>query len=337
MGVDQSLLAYLPLIPFPVLICTKMPVAVEQDRAVFTYIHPGMGTRTDLDSWGAAHRRLWDKLRQSGCRAEVVAVAWEQKLLDGASRVLRFWHGRGITEADWDTVERHVGFNAVVEKIVQWEQENPVTKGRRSIDDFRLWGSRQCRRMGEYSTETRLFTGMAHTLDNHNDSFSEGGALAAVVSVLPGKPYWKRVGTDSPGLMRPSEASLRLARPPSPGAAARRARGVLVVGATPVFAPRGAARTGDDICAPICALFIPSFGGVAPSTEIPGGKAIQRYSMAAHMQETLKPAFPIASLAPDSWRQSGPARHCGSTQPVRAPMLPVRTCVVLPLPMLAAS
>ena len=58
MGVDQPLLAYLPLISFPVLICTKMPVAVEKDRAVFTYIHPGMGTRTDLDSWGAAHRKL---------------------------------------------------------------------------------------------------------------------------------------------------------------------------------------------------------------------------------------------------------------------------------------
>lgn len=105
------------------------------------------------------------------------------------------------------------------------------------IVDFRLWGSRQCRRMGEYSTETKLFTGVAHTLDNHNASLSEGGALAAVVSVLSGKPYWKRVGTDSPRLMRPSEASLRLARPPSLGAAARRKRGVLVVGATPIFLP----------------------------------------------------------------------------------------------------
>ena len=56
---------------------------------------------------------------------------------------------QAIDEADWDTVERHGGFNAVVEKIVQWEQENPVPKGRGSIDSFRLWGSRRCRRIGE--------------------------------------------------------------------------------------------------------------------------------------------------------------------------------------------
>ena len=167
---------------------------------------------------------------------------------------------QAVADTNWEIIERHVGFNAVVEKIVQWEQENPVTKGRRSIDDFRLWGSRQCRRMGEYSTETRLFTGMAHTLDNHNDSFSEGGALAAVVSVLPGKPYWKRVGTDSPGLMRPSEASLRLAHPPSPGAAARRARGVLVVGATPIFWPlmRHGAGAGYSC---LYSSFFPALGG----------------------------------------------------------------------------
>ena len=40
MGVDQCFLANLPLIPFPVLICTKMPVAVEPDRAIFACIDP---------------------------------------------------------------------------------------------------------------------------------------------------------------------------------------------------------------------------------------------------------------------------------------------------------
>ena len=129
-----------------------------------------------------------------------------------------------------DTVERHGGLYAALKKINQLAQESPVSNGRGMIDDFRLWGSRPWRRMGEYSTETRLFTGMAHTFDNHDGSLSEGGALAAVVSVLPGKPYWKWVGTDSPRLMRPSEARLRLACPPSTGAAARRTGGVLVVG-----------------------------------------------------------------------------------------------------------
>ena len=43
---------------------------------------------------------------------------------------------------------RHDGVNAVVEKILQWEQENPASNGRERIDDFRLWGSRTWRRRG---------------------------------------------------------------------------------------------------------------------------------------------------------------------------------------------
>ena len=54
---------------------------------------------------------------------------------------------------------------------------------------------------------------MAHAFDNHNASLSEGAPLAAVVGALPGKPYWKRVGTDSPRRLRESEARLRLACP----------------------------------------------------------------------------------------------------------------------------
>ena len=139
----------------------RMPVAMGPEAAVFVYIDPGMGTRTELHSWGATHRALWEKLRQSGRRVEVVAVAWEQKLLDRAQRVLSSWGGRDMNEAgrqvlmlrqavadtDWDTLARHGGFDAVVEKIIQWEQGTPASTGRGMIDDFRLWGSRRCRRM----------------------------------------------------------------------------------------------------------------------------------------------------------------------------------------------
>ena len=59
---------------------------------------------------------------------------------------------QAIADTDWDTVARHGGFNAVVKKILQGEQENPVPKGRGSIDDFRLWGSRRCRRIGDTAT-----------------------------------------------------------------------------------------------------------------------------------------------------------------------------------------
>ena len=52
-----------------------------------------------------------------------------------------------------DTFERHGGFDVVMEKIVQWEQENPASKGREMIDDFRLRGSRTWRRMGGHLTK----------------------------------------------------------------------------------------------------------------------------------------------------------------------------------------
>ena len=145
----------------------KTPVAVGPEAAVFVYVNPGMGTRSELDSWGEAHRRLWEKLRKSGRRVEVVAVAWEQTLLDRAGRRLRSWAAsdmseaereiltlrQAIADADWDTVERHGGLDAAMKKINQWYEENPAPKGRGSIDDFRLWGSRRCRRIGDTATK----------------------------------------------------------------------------------------------------------------------------------------------------------------------------------------
>ena len=140
----------------------KMPVAVEQDRAVFIYIDPGMGTHTELHSWGAAHRQLWDKLRQSGRRVEVVAVAWEKPLLARAERVLPSWRGRGITESeqeaimlrqaiadgDLETLERHGGFDAAVKKILEVEEQSTSNNDPGMIDDFRVWQSNRCRQTG---------------------------------------------------------------------------------------------------------------------------------------------------------------------------------------------
>ena len=52
-----------------------MPIAVKQKRAIFAYIDPGLSTRSPLHCWGQDDRRQWGKLRQSGQRVEVVAVA----------------------------------------------------------------------------------------------------------------------------------------------------------------------------------------------------------------------------------------------------------------------
>ena len=55
---------------------------------------------------------------------------------------------QAITHTDWGTVERHGGFDVVMEKVVQWEQAPPGSNGREMIDDFRLRGSRPWRRRG---------------------------------------------------------------------------------------------------------------------------------------------------------------------------------------------
>ena len=147
----------------------KMPIAVEPERATFVYIDPGMGTHTELHSWGAAHRKLWDKLREAGRRIELVAVAWEQHVLDRAERVLTSWRGRSITDAeqqaimlrqaiadaDWETLERHGGFDAAVKKVLEVEEQSTSNNDPGMIDDFRLWGSRRCRQTHAPPNDTR--------------------------------------------------------------------------------------------------------------------------------------------------------------------------------------
>ena len=147
----------------------KMPIAVETERATFVYIDPGMGTHTELHSWGAAHRALWEKLREAGRRIQVVAVAWEQHVLDRAERVLTSWGGRSITDAeqqaimlrqaianaDWETLERHGGFDAAVKKVLEVEEQSTSNNDPGMIDDFRLWGSRRCRQTHAPPNDTR--------------------------------------------------------------------------------------------------------------------------------------------------------------------------------------
>ena len=142
------------------------------------------------------------------------------------------------------------------------------------IDDSRLWGSRRCRRMGEYSTETKLFTWMVHTLDNHNASLSEG--------VPPRRCGWGlsrnassdagQHGFPASDATKRSEAAPR-ASPPSPGAAARRTVGVLVVGATPLFWPlmRHGAGAGYSC---LYSSFSPASGGRSHHRD-PCGKAAE--------------------------------------------------------------
>ena len=112
---------------------------------------------------------------------------------------------QAIADTDWDTLERHGGIDAVMKKIVQWEQENPASNGRGMIDDFRLRGARPCRHMGEPLTIGEWRTEVAHVVarrfNNPNAPLSEGEVLATVVQAVPGNPHWTRISTDCPNPM----------------------------------------------------------------------------------------------------------------------------------------
>ena len=114
---------------------------------------------------------------------------------------------------------------------------------------------------------------MAHALDHHNASLSEGGVLAVVVGALPGKPYGPRVGTDSPRRLRhPWRVGAGRVRA---SAGAPRREGLEVEGATPCFLALVRHRAGGG-GAHENPHHLPSPSGVAPSTVIPGGKASRR-------------------------------------------------------------
>ena len=138
-----------------------------------------------------------------------------------------------------------------------------MPKGGGSIDDFRLSGSRRWRRMGEYSTETRLFTWMVHTLDNRNVSLSEGALLAVVVRGFHETPHQKGDNRDFPRLMQPSQARLSLACPPPArrgGAPHERGAGG---GSDPLFLTADAPRGRGRLFMPLF-IFFPCLWGSLP-------------------------------------------------------------------------
>ena len=77
----------------------KLPIAVEADRAVFVYVDPGHSTDKALRSWGAAHRGLWEALREKGRPVQVVAVARKERALERAKNALHNWANGSVPKA----------------------------------------------------------------------------------------------------------------------------------------------------------------------------------------------------------------------------------------------
>ena len=83
------------------------------------------------------------------------------------------------------------------------------------IDDFRLWGSSRCRRMGETAT-TWQCSPSRFTFSTTPTLLSQRAfPLAAVVGDFPETPHWTRNDKHFPRPLRKNEARLRLAGPPT--------------------------------------------------------------------------------------------------------------------------
>ena len=137
-----------------------------------------------------------------------------------------------------------------------------------------------------------MFTQPFHVFDSPNACLSEGGALAVVVQAVPGNPHWTQFGTD---------CQVRCGNPPcgaAPGCPhlARR-----------VVAPHGRGGSGGSdprfltaSAAPgRVSRFTSQFTvnpplGVAPSTMIPRGKAIEYCRGQGRSTDRSSPRLPPA-------------------------------------------
>ncbi len=176
-------------------------------------------------------------------------------------------------------------------KIGQWEQEDPLSGGLAMIDDFRLRGSRTWRRRGGPLIDGGGSTQVVHFVSNHGAFLSEGRALAGVVGNFAEAPHQTRDNTNSSRLMRPSEARLRLAGPPP----ARRNGAPHERGAGGESAPPflSADAPSEQVkWSTLRATTQPSSEGVALTTEIPGGKAIERCRGQGRSTDRSSPRLP---------------------------------------------
>ena len=146
---------------FPV----KLPVALKAARAVFVYAEPGHETATALRSWGDAHRRLWDALRERGRSVEVVAVVRTPGELGRARTILGKWANaatasgpaarepgraarceidrieQAIRGMDDAVIEKHGGLQGCLERIVELKDLLRSARPGTAIDGFTTWRS----------------------------------------------------------------------------------------------------------------------------------------------------------------------------------------------------
>ena len=138
----------------------KLPIAVEEDKAIFVYVDPGHATDTELRSWAAAHRDLWEALRNRGLQVQVAAVALGERALERAETVLKNWAGgsghlagapdpsaaqeiarieQAILQGAIRVLNEFGGLQAALKRSVALKKLNRQRGGRKIIDSGFTW------------------------------------------------------------------------------------------------------------------------------------------------------------------------------------------------------
>ena len=87
-----------------------LPLALDEERAVFVYVDPGHETATALRAWGTAHRELWGLLQDRGRKIEVVAVTRTREASSRARTVL----------GNWARDPRPSQYDAEIDREIEW-------------------------------------------------------------------------------------------------------------------------------------------------------------------------------------------------------------------------
>ena len=144
----------------------KLPVALDAGGAVFVYADPGHDTATGLHSWGRAHRKLWEELKERGRPVEAVAVVRTDREFDRAEKVLGNWTdparspgrsrasatGReirrdierieqGIRGRDESVIEEHGSLRGCLARLAELRAALPTAPSEAMIDGFTVWRS----------------------------------------------------------------------------------------------------------------------------------------------------------------------------------------------------
>ena len=138
----------------------KLPLAVDPETVTFAYVDPGHATDTELRSWGAAHRPLWDAVRTKGRQVRVIGIAVENTAVDRTARLLEAWAaaepgtpdqgltvkqeikliGEAMDHDDKEILGQYGGFNGALQRLAALQRlpEAKLTEGV-SIDNYSTW------------------------------------------------------------------------------------------------------------------------------------------------------------------------------------------------------